>query len=472
MLNESNKPFTFSKGPQPDPPSRPPYLSNYVAAGPGIKLNNHGSADTPRNRFDYSVELRQYQQKQEWLASQIEQSMFGDTESQTKVARKWVVDQWQRWGIWNREWPEDGPRPEEPWGNGHPACLLAMELTWEIEHIVTIRQPVDVSKICNTKAPHGSDTPPLNWSWEVVAALAAERLFSRHSQNGFPSTKIEMPSVAFRRDLKDLSGNLSEPVQKLVATVKDWDGLSLSVGTQIERRVRFGDPIGTTHTKPSTLEAGEARKSDNPFGRGLFGMLPRETSTVNDSRARSSESKTVRGGYNAETYRRLFGTAAWQPSTLEAGGLRNSENEQGRGLFGSTYREASPLKASIFVTESGQAFWGVATDQHADDDDRPSLAGDTVWEKNGTTIVGLDSSDNEEAVPTSGRQVKEARSSNDDEAVRTSGRQIEEEQKAEIAEIAASIRAIRGPRRRDLHRKPGEKSVRLTQGGRIKKAYK
>ncbi|KAM3529775.1 hypothetical protein MY4038_005226 [Beauveria bassiana] len=470
MFNVSNKPFTFSKGPQPDPPSRPPYLSNYVAAGPGIKLNNHGSADTPRNRFDYSVELRQYQQKQEWLASQIEQSMFGDTESQTKVAGQWVVDQWQRWGIWNRKWPGDGPRPEEPWGDGHPACLLAMELTWEIEHIVTIRQPVDVSKICDTKAPHDSDTPPLNWSWEVVAALAAERLFSRHSQNGFPSTKIEMPSVAFRRDLKNLSGNLPEPVQKLVATVKDWDDLSLSLGTQIERRVRFEDPIGRTHTKPSTLEAGEARKSDNPFG-GLFGMLPRETSTVNDSRLRKPEYKTVRGGNNAEYYRRLFGTAAWQPSTLEAGGLRNSENEQGRGLFGTTYPEASPLNASIFVTESGRAFWGVETDQHPDDD-TPSLAGDTVREENGITIVGLDSSDNEEAVPTSGRPVKEARSSNDEEAVRTSGRQIEEEQKAEIAEIAASIRAIRGPRRRELRRKPGEKTVRPTQGGRIKKAYK
>ncbi|KAM3476260.1 hypothetical protein MY5147_003297 [Beauveria neobassiana] len=432
MLDESTSSFSCASDPRPGPLALAPYEPKKVDAEPWIRLGNHGSADIPRNRFDYAVELRQHQQYKEWTTSQIKQSMLGDAESQYKVARRWVIDQWQRWGIWNREWPEDGPGSGERWGNGLPACLLAMELTWEIEHILTIQQPVDVSRICDTKAPQNPDTPPLNWSWQFVAALAANQLFERHSKDGFPATKIELPSVVFRQDLKALSVNLPEPVQKLMATVENWDDLALPSELQPEGQNIFGDPISRAHREARTLQAGGARNSGHEERRGLFG------------------------------------TAHRQVIELQDGDARESYNEEGRDLSVTKYRESSPSKNGIFLTDSGRVFFGISG-QEADDDEIESAIGNLEWVANGRTLADLENADN--WVPNR-RPLADLGNADDEEAVRTSGRQIEEEQKAEIAEIAASIRAIRGPRRRDLHRKPGEKTVRLTQGGRIKKAYK
>ncbi|OAA48970.1 circumsporozoite protein [Beauveria brongniartii RCEF 3172] len=254
--------------------------------------------------------------------------MFGDTESQNKVARKWVVGQWQRWGIWNRDWPEDGPGSQERWGNGLPACLLAMELAWEIEHVVTIRQPVDVSKICDTKAPQSPGSPPLNWSWDLVATLAAERLLNRHREDGFPSSKIELPSVVFHQDLKSLSVNLPEPVQKLVATVEKWDDLSLPPGTQTERRDIFGDPIGM-YTKASTLEADGARDSDNEDGARDSDNEDGARDSDNEDGARDSDNEDgARDSDNEDGARDSDNEDGARDSDNEDG-ARDSDNEDG-----------------------------------------------------------------------------------------------------------------------------------------------
>ncbi|KAK8142703.1 hypothetical protein G3M48_008373, partial [Beauveria asiatica] len=448
MFSESTHSFTHLMG------QRPPFLTNPDATG--IQPRDKWPVDKPRTRFNYVVEVRKCQQKNEWLASQINQNMFGDTASQAEVATKWAADLWQRWGIWNSEWEDYGPGAQDQWENGLPACLLAMELAWEIEHMATLRRPVDVSKLCWTKAPENDETPPLDWSWDLVVALAAERIFSRHRDVGFPS-KIELATVAFRQDLKSLSGNLPEPVQKLVATVENWDDLRLPPGTQTEGRSIFG-PIAT-YSKPSTLNADRAPDPFGLFKTGrLFGTSQQEASTqeapgpsdseseyevlvkpLKPSRPRDPAWQTVRNCANWQDVQRFLGVSEEQARSMEANGA--CKPETGRPLFGVSHLEASPFQeAVVSTTESGRRLFGMS-----------------VQESSGRPVGEVRSPGNEEAVQESGRVVAEVRSPSNEQVLPKVGEQAGGQaggaRNSDIAAIAASLRAMR-PRRRESRPQP------------------
>lgn len=183
--------------------------------------------DTPQNRFEHHVELRQELQSDEWQHMSIDRALFGSVQSQRSTAHDWVVAQWKKYGLWNSRWPETGPESNARWGaGGPPASLLGMEITSHIEHLVFLQAPKEIPCLSNIEVGGGLESSGWPVDRLVSKVLAHKR---RHwKEAGFASASIKVPSVKFHQDFASLRSNLPEPARNRLDSyrVKGWNGLS------------------------------------------------------------------------------------------------------------------------------------------------------------------------------------------------------------------------------------------------------
>lgn len=131
-------------------------------------------ADTPRKRFFFHVQMRREHQELEWESMQIDERFWGSTQSRVEVAVAWVISRWKREQRWRLSGPNVGPQRSERWGfGGAPACLLAMELEWEIENMVFTARALYIPALGRQALP---TEQPTQWNNDHLAEMALYNL--------------------------------------------------------------------------------------------------------------------------------------------------------------------------------------------------------------------------------------------------------------------------------------------------------
>lgn len=203
---------------------------------PGAHANGHDAQaiqiereDTPRNRFEHHVQLRQELQFNEWRHMLIDHALFGSVESQKAIAHAWVVAQWRRHGIWDSRWPETGPQTSARWRlDIVPAALLVMEIGSYIEHLVTTQAPTPIPCLSNSNMDGDRVLESAEWPISHLVKTVLTDKSSHWEKAGFASATMGAPSVKFHRDFASLRANLPEPARERLDShnVRSWSGLS------------------------------------------------------------------------------------------------------------------------------------------------------------------------------------------------------------------------------------------------------
>ncbi|KGQ04707.1 hypothetical protein BBAD15_g10047 [Beauveria bassiana D1-5] len=215
--------------------------------------------DTPRNRFDYYVDLRKLQQLVEWQMRHISPGLYGDLDSQVEVARDWVIDCWKRHGIWAASWRGTGPSHNDKWpcrdSGGVPTSLLSLELEWEIEHLVELHRPTRIPELFGSQYVPPAREVPLQWGFDHLVRTALYNVSKRWRRAGFRCSGVDQPGVRFCRNLKLLYASLPMPAREKLDSLDACCWADLFRGdtrqNQAPRTDMFGRIIGDAQANAS-----------------------------------------------------------------------------------------------------------------------------------------------------------------------------------------------------------------------------
>ncbi|KAM3556836.1 hypothetical protein MY1884_004851 [Beauveria asiatica] len=292
--------------------------------------------DTPRNRFDYYVDLRRFQQLVEWQIRHISPDLYGDFDSRVEVARDWVIDCWKRHGIWAASWRGTGPSHNDKWpcrdSGGMPTSLLSLELEWEMEHLVELHRPTRIPELFGSQYLPPSRDVPLQWGFDHLVRTALYNVNKRWRRAGFRCSGVDQPGVRFCRDLKLLYASLPVPAREKLDSLDACCWADLFRGetrqNQAPRTDMFGRLIGDA--QPNASQTADGWELEPPET-DIWGRIN------GDAQANSMPSPTTDGSVLQAPRTTIFGRVirdaqANAMSSLSADG---SVLEQPRtGIFG------------------------------------------------------------------------------------------------------------------------------------------
>ncbi|OAA36342.1 Ubiquitin [Beauveria brongniartii RCEF 3172] len=235
--------------------------------------------DTPRNRFDYYVDLRRFQQLVEWQMRHISPELYGELDSQVEVARDWVIDCWKRHGIWAASWLGTGPSHNDKWpcrdSGGVPTSLLSLELEWEMEHLVELHRPTRIPELFGSQYLPPTRDVPLQWGFDHLVRTALYNVSKRWRRAGFRCSGVDQPGVRFCRDLKLLYASLPIPARETLDSLDACCWADLFRGgtrqNQAPRTDMFGRLIGDAQANSMPSPTADGSALDAPrttiFGR-------------------------------------------------------------------------------------------------------------------------------------------------------------------------------------------------------------
>ncbi|KAM3548033.1 hypothetical protein ARSEF4850_009653 [Beauveria asiatica] len=264
--------------------------------------------ETPRNRFDYHVKLRGWQQLEEWGMRDISPELYGQLDSQVEVARDWVIHHWKSHGLWAATWHGTGPSRDDQWpcgdSEGMPTSLLSLELEWEMEHLVEIQRPTRIPHLFGRGYHHPTYRVPLQWGFDHLVRTALYNVNKRWRRAGFRCSGVDQPGVRFCRDLKLLYASLPVPARQKLDSLDVHCWADLSCG---ETRPHQG-PRTTIFGR--IIEDAQANAMPSPAAGGLEPEAPRTDMfgrIIRDARAYSMPSPTTDGSVLQAPRTTIFG---------------------------------------------------------------------------------------------------------------------------------------------------------------------
>ncbi|KAM3458644.1 hypothetical protein MY3296_000402 [Beauveria thailandica] len=292
--------------------------------------------DTPRNRFDYYVDLRRFQQLVEWQIRNISPDLYGDFDSRVEVARDWVIDCWKRHGIWAASWRGTGPSHNDKWpcrdSGGMPTSLLSLELEWEMEHLVELHRPTRIPELFGSQYLPPSRDVPLQWGFDHLVRTALYNVNQRWRRAGFRCSGVDQPGVRFCRDLKLLYASLPIPAREKLDSLDACCWADLFRGetrqNQAPRTDMFGRLIGDAQPNASQIADGWELE---PPETDIWGRIN------GDAQANSMPSPTTDGSVLQAPRTTIFGRVIRdaQANAMSSLSAEGSVLEQPRtGIFG------------------------------------------------------------------------------------------------------------------------------------------
>ncbi|KAM3436558.1 hypothetical protein NHJ13734_005022 [Beauveria thailandica] len=294
--------------------------------------------DTPRNRFDYHVKLRGWQQLEEWGMRGISRELYGQLDSQVEVARDWVIHHWKSHGLWAATWHGTGPSRDDQWpcgdSEGMPTSLLSLELEWEMEHLVEIQRPTLIPHLFGSEYQSPTCRVPLQWGFDHFVRTALYNVTRRWRRAGFRCSGVEQPGVRFCRDLKLLYASLPVPARQKLDSLDVHCWADLLCG---ETRPHQG-PRFTIFGR--IIEDAQANAMPSPAAGGLELEAPRTDMfgrIIGDARAYSMPSPTTDGSVLQAPRSTIFGQVIRdaQANSMPSLSADSSVLDQPRtGIFG------------------------------------------------------------------------------------------------------------------------------------------
>lgn len=271
--------------------------------------------ETPRGRFDYHIDLRTSQQAAQWSRAKLDSTLYGDEESQEKAARSFVISEWEHYGLWDFAWLEAGPDPDEHWGCGDddpvpiPACLLSMELAWEMENLSLMLNPVLIPCLTGPDTKPAAAATTKYTQTDKLATAALQSVFDRWATQNF-SYHMGQSTLQYGRNLLELYTWLPQPARMKLRTtlsVQRWPdlltgwaeqvgvmppvdflGLALPVGTRENELAAVHEAIAHENRIEAIRRVRGRRFAPAPgtrLRRGLFGCFEPADTTVDSPAA-------------------------------------------------------------------------------------------------------------------------------------------------------------------------------------------